>query len=184
MKTTKKLGIAFLLLFTSIFIFSCKSDKLSRDTAELLIKEKFKFPINEIGNIIIKGNHRTGVDEGDFQEAKNLGLLTYSGDRGSLITATITDSLLKYVASGEFAPQGDDFFPERRVNVIIAQQYFKEITGILENKEGNTAEVTFTLTQQITPFGKLRKFSIGNENISFFLTFSKFDDGWRINDRH
>jgi len=64
--------------------------------------------------------------------------------------------------------------------VKVAKIEFGEITGIVERKEFNIAEVNFTERRQdITPFG--RALNIYEETFNRSATFTRYDDGWRIN---
>ena len=65
-------------------------------------------------------------------------------------------------------------------HVIVATEEFGEITGIVERKEFNNAEVNYTVKRiNITPFGKLI-FNLNEETFNRTATFTKYDDGWRI----
>ncbi len=57
---------------------------------------------------------------------------------------------------------------------------FGEITGIVERKELNIAEVNYTLRRiNITPFGSMI-YNAKEEIIARTISFTKYDDGWRI----
>lgn len=72
------------------------------------------------------------------------------------------------------------------INVKVAKMDFGEITGILETKETNTAVVNFTyIRKDLTPFGSIKhprsEFDLQEGKLNSSRTFTKFDDGWRIN---
>lgn len=65
-------------------------------------------------------------------------------------------------------------------NVEVATIEFGEITGIVERKEFNTAEVNYTLKRtKVTPFERIA-FDLTEETMNRNVTFTKYDDGWRI----
>lgn len=64
-------------------------------------------------------------------------------------------------------------------NVLVATIEFGEITGIIERKELNISEVNYTVKRtDVTPFGRL--FGSNEETLNRTSTFTKYDDGWRI----
>jgi len=64
-------------------------------------------------------------------------------------------------------------------NVEVANIEFGEITGILEIKALNGAEVKYTEKRKnITPFGKA--LGIKEEILDKNISMRKYDDGWRI----
>lgn len=65
--------------------------------------------------------------------------------------------------------------------VIVATEEFGEVTGIIESKESKSAEVNYTIRRiNITPFGRI-VFNLNEETYNKSETFTKYDDGWRIN---
>ena len=64
-------------------------------------------------------------------------------------------------------------------SVKVATIEFGEVTGIVERKELNIAEVNYTTKRvNITPFGKA--YNINEETFNRSASFTKYDDGWRI----
>lgn len=81
--------------------------------------------------------------------------------------ATPTEMGKKYIANGN--------------EVMVARIEFGEVTGIVERKEFNVSEVNFTIKRtNITPFGRI-VFNLNEETNTRSVTFTKYDDGWRIN---
>ena len=81
--------------------------------------------------------------------------------------ASPTDMGKKYVANDN--------------KVITAMEEFGEVTGIIENKESNSSVVNFTIRRiNITPFGRII-FNLNQETLNKSENFTKYDDGWRIN---
>ncbi len=69
-----------------------------------------------------------------------------------------------------------------KINVIMGTLEFKEITGVFMDESGMTAEITYDIGFNATPFGtalKHGKYQNG-EIINGKVTAKKFDDGWRL----
>jgi len=80
-----------------------------------------------------------------------------------------------YVAT--LTDKGRAFGEGERIKVATID--FGSITGIVERPESHTAKVQYTLTRNnITPFG--RAVNMTEETFTQTATFTKFDDGWRI----
>jgi hypothetical protein len=115
--------------------------------------------------------------DGDLSSPGNLsaeGVDAYGGifydfkcTRSFAHIATLTEEGKKYITNN---------------NTVITSTYeFGEITGIVERKEFNTSEVNYTIRRtNITPFGRI-VFNINEETYNRTETFTKYDDGWRIN---
>lgn len=108
------------------------------------------------GNLGAKGNYKYGGTFGDFKCIRTIAH-----------RATLTEKGKKYITNNN--------------KVILATYEFGEITGIVEEKESNTAEVNYTVKRtNITPFGQLA-FNMNEETYNRTANFTKYDDGWRIN---
>ena len=185
MKPTKILLSFVLTLFLSVFLFSC-GNNLSRSKAEKLIKQKFQLPNNEIygfsvKEVILYENQWKNM----YDALQNEGLIKYNEEdcyynRG--YHAYFTEKGKQYVVGEEYP---DENYNEciRRIKVVGAKLEFGEIKGIVERKEFNVAEVSYTLIRkEITPFGKIA-FNLGEETITKTVNFTKYDDGWRIDEK-
>lgn len=83
-----------------------------------------------------------------------------------------------YQHSGNLTEKGRQYLVNGN-NFKLANRVFGEITGIVERKDLNISEVTYTeKITDITPFGKV--LGINEEIIDRTVTFTKYDDGWRL----
>lgn len=173
---------SILLLFSSIFIVSCGGNKLSRDMAEQLIKTNGHYPRDKHGEIRITvtvDDSRLPFFLDSFNRLKNAGLIEYQigpsyfGSAHKTITGTFTDEGSKYVVGIVDKSKGTEVI---RVKTGFVE--FGEVTGIVERTALNIAEVTYTEKTVVTPFGKF--FKANEETVSRVATFTKYDDGWRI----
>lgn len=161
-------------------ILSSCSESLTREQAEKLIREKYQFPHDEIIYMYVRdATSSMGLTIGQYKKLQNEGLLTYSecgSGSGRGICATLTEKGKPYATS---EPYRTDNQYIKQINVKGAKLDFGQITGILEQKESNTAEVQFQMIREANPFGiTLRRMSSGTVNKT--ATFKKYDDGWRI----
>ncbi|MEI7526683.1 MAG: hypothetical protein WCJ95_20210, partial [Mariniphaga sp.] len=70
-----------------------------------------------------------------------------------------------------------------KVYVKIDSIKFGEVTGILEMKEANKAEVEYSVFRNnVTPFGNIVWNYVEGEGIKKKVTFARYDDGWKISD--
>lgn len=179
------------LLIAVVFLFGCTQTKLTRDKAKSQIIKKLNYPKDEKYSLAVedKTMYQT-MTISKWDKFKKLGLLTYeefgkNPDRGtgwipkvtiggSGIRANLTKKGKKYVLSDI---KVDGF--EKKVDVKIAELKFVEITGIKIYKEFNSAEVEYKIKRKnITPFGKA--LNINESKIEKSISFTKYDDGWRI----
>ncbi|MFA4852676.1 MAG: hypothetical protein WC599_09180 [Bacteroidales bacterium] len=166
MKTTKILVTSILVLFISIFIFSCNNGRLSRSTAEKLIKEKISK--TEVKELYLG---ETQSSDQVYTNLENMGLIS------------IKRYYLGGISGMELTETGKQYLIENknRYNKTfkISDLDFGEITGIVEQDGSNKAEVNYTLIRKnVTPFGKAFGLNEGAFNNS--VIFIKYDDGWRI----
>ena len=112
--------------------------------------------ISSPGNLSARGINAFGGEFGDFKCTRTVSHI-----------GKLTETAKKYITSDN--------------KVIVATDEFGEITGIVERKELNGAEVNYTLKRtNITPFGRIL-FNLTETTFNRTATFTKFDDGWRIN---
>jgi hypothetical protein len=167
--------ILVLIFLSSIFLISC-SDNLSREKAETLIKDKFGLPYNEERSFKLYYENGYGINNIRFLEQEGLiSIREIPVWMGSNFSVQLTESGQQYWP--EHGLIGDD---QNSTPIVTSFVSFGEITGIVERKGLNEAEVDFTLVRsKVTPFGKAYKLFEGAENQK--LIFKKYDDGWRIN---
>jgi len=198
--------IILILNATLILFIACGcSNNLSREKAEKAIREKMKFPRDLISEVQlvstttdefyhgIADQHNTPRKSGVLLKLEQDGFLTYTIQR----TQTSTRD---NCADGFYSPQSlgnkryctTDTYEHRGTLTDKGKQYaanggFKvatydlvEITGIVERKELNSADVSYTeIIKDITPFGislDVHEINLGVKTV----TFTKYDDGWRI----
>lgn len=166
-----------------IFIFSCSNDELSRSRAEKLIKEKFSLPSFETEYFVITDCSMLARSRysSKLKILENEGVITskYDGNVMSCAYAYLTEKGKQYQVGDEVKHDIRD--NTYRIIVKVADVEFGEIKGIVERKQFNVAQVTYTLVRKkITPFGKI-EFMLNEGTIEKSVTFTKYDDGWRIN---
>jgi hypothetical protein len=172
----------FLLVFIIPLFIGC-SDNLNRSKAEKIIKEKFQLPNDEIRDLYVydatlSNNFTLNL----YQKLQNEGLLTFSEcgegmSRG--YCATLTEKGKQYAVSQEY---NTDNMYIHKINVKVSTLDFGEITGIMEQKELNIAEVNYTIVRKdVNPFGRIA-FDLNNGTFTKSVTFTKYDDGWRISE--
>ena len=174
--------ITFSFLLCVAFLVGCsKNDELSRDTAEKLIRERLHLPDDVIIKFAIEDRSMTQWMTKDRLEIlAREGLVTYRND----------DRLFSGGVYGELTEKGKQFVVSDKyddgrgmqqmfINVKAAKVDFGTITGIVEQKELNIAEVNYTLIQKdVNAFGRSEKMQEGI--LDKRATFRKYDDGWRI----
>jgi hypothetical protein len=176
---TKHFTPVLLLIFSLIIINSCSTGQLSRNEAKKQIIEKLGLPQNiEQTFYVTDGTLLHRFDNQVYEALQNEGLLTYNTDAGSnTIYATLTEQGKQYAVSSVF---NTDNMYIQGINVKVAKLDFGEITGIVERKEFNMAQVEYTIVRtEITPFGRIA-FKYNESPETKTAVFSKFDDGWRI----
>lgn len=182
-----------IILLTSAFcLFSCSIDKLGRQEASKQIIANYGFPIEESRNLTIEDRtmwQRATTAEWDKYRVE--GLLSYErfdeakNSRGTGwppkvvigadgVRATLSEKGREFVLSDVLV---DGFV--KQVKVKTADLIFGDITGIMSYEEFNTADVEYTVQRKnITPFG--RAMGLEEETMQRSVTFTKYDDGWRI----
>lgn len=171
---------SFIVFLIIPILFGC-SDNLNRNEAENLIKSKLQLPKEDIRALCVyDATLSNSITRDNFEQLQNEGLLTYSECGSGLNSgycATLTDKGKQYAVSEEYTT---DNMYINNINVRAATIDFGEITGIIEHKEFNVAEVQYTIVRKdITPFGKIA-FNIQDGMIAESAMFRKYDDGWRI----
>ncbi len=181
-------------LIISFFIFSCNNSELSRSTAEKLIKEKIQYPkdLEFVKFYTVKGIGN------DFQYAEKMqlyreqlekfqseGLITFHTNSIVREGTSVTDFIVDFTSNGKQYLVGSPGIDNENgynqsVYVKVGFLDFGEITGIVTRPGVNITEVNYTeKVKDITPFGKV--FNTQQETFNRQATFTKFDDGWRIN---
>jgi hypothetical protein len=168
---------SFVLIIFTISLFSC-SGNLSRSTAEKQIREKLHIPGPELEkiNLGLENEHFT-VEIYTKLESEGLMLCNkFAFGVGNIHDSELTEKGKEYAVG---SIQHDNLWGNDYIQVRIADLDFGEITGIVEHKGSNISEVKFTLVRKnITPFGKA--FNLSKGYIASTATFTKYDDGWRI----
>ena len=187
--------ISMLGIIIPLMIGCSKNDELTRDKAAQLIKEAIQYPKDlplQVCNTRISVSQESQYSDrinyyhNYFGSLQNVGVLTYrteteydksSGKHFTVFIATFTEKGQPFVVGPttvEYSGQGNQYF-----NVKTGTIVFGEITGIIERKELSTAEVNYTELVNVTPFGQV--FGVQYSSSSRNATFTKYDDGWRIN---
>jgi len=161
------LEAGFIILIASLFS-SCSSN-LTRNNAEAMIREKFHLPGTETRNLNL--GFEAQYYSIDYDKLENEGLLVLTKMMGGNIDhSTLTEKAKEYAVGN---------VQNSQVQIKVAVLEFGEITGIVEQKGSNIAEVKYNLVRKnITPFGQAFKLNEGT--ISKEIIFTKYDDGWRI----
>lgn len=186
-----------LLIGITILLINGCSNNLSREEACKIIVKKYDLPQKKIVEIRKKYYKSQEGDKGifgmpyiavmnhdyDYSNFKNMlvaleskGLITISETTTysehihfTWATVNLTDEGRKY-----FSGENDEVYKLKSADIEMG-----EITGIIERDKSNSSEVNYTLNiKNITPFGEA--FNINAETINKRTTFSKYDDGWRM----
>jgi len=204
MKSINISAISILLASVSIFMYSCKSDELTRSEAENLIKLKYSLPKDETKEFNFRENAGKTVyydffDDkhdhyelntvkpvnGAFAMLENEGLIKINKVKESTAGGPYKDPYGRYILYRDLHYYDAIFTDKAKPYCIgstvkVATIEFGGITGIIERKELNIAEVDYTeIRKNITPFGKA--YNLNEEILNRKITFTKYDDGWRIN---
>lgn len=200
MKTGFRQQRIFLVLFILYILSGCSSN-LSRDEAKDSIIRSLRLPsyrTMDINKIYIKSYSSSGwtvcLIYGDKYDDVKSNLL-YAMSEGAIVITengplgqcnivqaviSLTDAGKQYLIR-EYTKERDDAGTSDVFEVKTCDIVFGEITGIIQNKESNFAEVRYTLEKKnISPFGKA--FGVKPEIINRTAMFTKYDDGWRINE--
>ena len=185
------------------------SKQLTRDEAEKQIKQKFQLPHPELKDFPLSMDAGLAIEwscpaqkqnwiDGHIQdklpyllELENEGLIKYIIDKTAV--ETYKEYNLKYYPRQDemngtryhyyhtisYTDNGKQYASNNGSSVRVATIEFGEITGIVERKEMNLAEVNYTERRKdITPFGKA--LNVNEETFNKTATFTKYDNGWRI----
>lgn len=196
---TKELKKLTLIAMIISLLFSC-SKPLSREEATKQLKQKLQLPKNiynefesnqlkaSVGFIKWDSGSPDSYEKNDqypksnfFTILENEGLITIQVQRVDI------DKHLWYAAAerfdyeeyylANFTAMARPFVNGNSVKVATLE--FGEITGIIERKELNIAEVNYTTKKtNITPFGYA--YNVNEEVFNNTEVFNKYDDGWRI----
>ena len=181
-----------MLGLTTALLVGCSSS-LTRSKAESLIRERSKFPINETTSFILFlpgscSNGPCGPSDVPVhvKAAQDEGLLTVAFD-GNELRVALTEKGKQYAVGDvneQLGPGG--IRGPQQVTVIWKMLEFGEITGITQSDGSSDATVEYTLSQNLTPFGRFRQFMAQSTippelpNINMEVRLKKYDDGWRI----
>lgn len=177
---------------TTVLLVGCSSN-LTRNKAESLIKERSKFPINETTSFILFlpgscSNGPCGPSDVPVhvKAAQDEGLLTVAFD-GNELHVSLTEKGKQYaIGNVNEQPGPGGIRGPQQVTVIWKTLEFGEITGITQSDSSNDATVEYTVSQNLTPFGRFRQFMAQSTilpnlpNINMEVRLKKYDDGWRI----
>jgi len=189
MKRIKSLVPTIFLLFVTFFIFSC-SQELTRTKAKKLIVEEGKY--KKFETVRIKGTYYSDYhsDESIWGTKDDLGR-NYKEIKQKLKkmeqdgVLKLSEALVNEVANiyklkVVLTQEGAKYLVENKDAFIVksCEIAFGEVTGIEVENQFNGAVVHYTLVRvNPTPFGV----NISQEPIDKKALFSKYDDGWRIN---
>jgi hypothetical protein len=162
---------------------------LTRTEAEKAIKAKSQYPraiVQRCDTQLAAGNAEyLERYQAHFARLQAQGLATFTtgsfqSGSGTLttFTATLSDKGQSYVVT----PLTMDYSaspPRQFCTVKAGQIEFGDITGIVESKQSNTAEVHYTEKVAATPFATA--LGISTQPTAHTTTFTKYDDGWRLN---
>jgi hypothetical protein len=185
------------------------NNALSRNEAEKQIKQTFQLPRDEyrefsfaerkgeVAFLIWTDKEFYGTKTGDtvgytknrsypkssiFTNLENQGFITIKEERAEVdphsawMQRKEYEFVENYIAS--FTDKAKPYVQGSSVRVSTIE--FGGITGIIERKEFNVAEVDYVERRtSITPFGIA--YGLNEEAFNRSITFTKYDDGWRIN---
>jgi hypothetical protein len=115
---------------------------------------------------------------------QSLGLLTVAFD-GDTTRLSLTAKGQQYAVGAPYGWMGESGGRTSRVltvDVVATTVEFGTITGITEDEGSKSARVEFTVIRKPTPFVIYSDFgsSWAPATIPRTVTFTKYDDGWRI----
>lgn len=154
------LNLAILIIFV---FYSCSSDKLNRNNAEVLIQDYFEYPVIEIANFNLEN-----IFGNPLEQLINKGFI-YINKRS-------------YLWSNAATLEGERYQSKSNKNLFATcTKSFNEITGIvfLDEKETKATIEYSCKRSDITPFGEFLGFYEG-QVITCSAEAMKYDDGWRI----
>lgn len=181
-------------------VVSCHK-KLSRPEAEIQIKQKLQLPKDEFKEIELKElqsqvavftDDRTGSKNEQIQNSHDKSALFFDLEREGLINIRIAKTALFDVNLWYMYEKRQDYqtffigsFTDKAKpyvqgnSVKVSSIIFGEITGIIERNESNSSEVHYTTKRtSLTPFAVF--FGINEQVFNYSATFSRYDDGWRM----
>lgn len=162
------------LCVAAIMLTSCESkEKLDRETALSILKEENTYPnpINEDIYIADPVDAKRMLDAGLEDE----GLITVQQ------TQSLNDVGEPLISFTEKAAQYLLPVDDKKIQQVkIADEVIEEVTGVQMVDGGNRAVVEYKTTfANITPFAKLSKLNLEEENVRR-VDFVIKDDGWRV----
>ena len=186
---TKRLK--FICTIILLLAFSSCSSKLERDKAKEIIISKYQFPQlitdqlqfgERMSNTSVQGWGKFEL-ENELVKKNVISFDFVRNERDFLFSYSVYDCQLtlegeKYKMKEKTSNDGKTFYI-----VKLAEENFGDITGIVQSDDNKTATVEYTtIINNVTPFGqvmgrnKLQEGKINNHSVSF----TKYDDGWRI----
>ena len=167
----KKITIALLALITSLTFISCKQLKMSDEEAQTLVTKALNLPQKFSKNVAGTGGF------GDVSDAlEQAGYIRKSGSWLYGYSLSVTDMGKPYLASSG----KDAMYGTTTLSFLTLDIDFGEITGVVINKDQETATVRFTLKAiNVTPIGKMVEKNIDAPK-NGELIFKKFENGWQL----
>jgi hypothetical protein len=169
-------------LSTLVFLMSSCSDDLSRSRAKEQIIAKSKLPI-------VESEYFDQVSDQSLPRAREIleGYKKLEAD-GYLTVSKCQCGFGQAAYCTEFTDKGKAFITgkgqyggvcSQPIPMRVAELDFGEVTGIRREGESSKAIVSYTLSRKnVTPFGVFLK--LENVISAPDITFTKYDDGWRI----
>lgn len=163
-------------LFTLCCFMSSCSDDLSRGRAQEKIIEKAKLPLVESESF---EQVTRDSDIAGYEKLQADGYITFSkclcGFGMDAHCSEFTDKGKQFITGkGQYGGVCSQPIPVR-----VAELEFGEVTGIRREEQSNRAIVSYTLRRKnVTPFGVFLKLDSVIKGPD--ITFTKYDDGWRI----
>ena len=196
MKIFRVIKKIFVFLFAFQILIGC-SNKLSRDMAKIAIIAKFNFPYEETGYFTF------GKRDNNFEQQKLLKKLVkeelieikHEEPKDSFSAIIMLGMLGSGILPEQYLVGTDkgnqyifkiDYNESKEFNKVYVKAdsiKFGEVTGILEMKDANKAEVEYTIFRKdVTPFGKIVWDFNEGDGIKKKVTFARYDDGWKISE--
>jgi hypothetical protein len=162
----KYLTPQFWLIIFPFVMFSCDSNKLTREKSAKMINEFYQYPNLLIFEIDIKRDAFFDAIK-SYKPLIENGLLYISG---------------KYNLKYAITPSGSNYIVENPNIIALGKREFYEISGIKYlNENQSVAEVEYNcIITDFTPFGQILLNIKEGSFMKHKAKFELYDDGWRI----